>query len=183
MDIKQLINDCQKNDRKAQEQLYRLYSPKLFAVCLKYSRNYTEAQDNLQDGFLIIFKKIEQYSFKGSFDGWLKRVMVNHVLQQYRQETFLSLVKEDVPDDDEIEIDDEDISLEYLLKIIQELPNQYRLVFNLYVLDGYSHQEIAEMLTINLGTSKSNLARAKMILREKIELFKNKEFKTLPSAK
>jgi RNA polymerase sigma-70 factor (ECF subfamily) len=183
LDIKQLINDCQKNDRKAQEQLYRLYSPKLFAVCLKYSRNYTEAQDNLQDGFLIIFKKIEQYSFKGSFDGWLKRVMINHVLQQYRQETFLSLVKEDVPDDDEIEIDDEDISLEYLLKIIQELPNQYRLVFNLYVLDGYSHQEIAEMLTINLGTSKSNLARAKMILREKIELFKNKEFKTLPSAK
>lgn len=183
MDIKQLINDCQKNDRKAQEQLYRLYSPKLFSVCLKYSRNYTEAQDNLQDGFLIIFKKIEQYSFKGSFDGWLKRVIINHVLQQYRQETFLSLVKEDVPDDDKIEIDDEDISLEYLLKIIQELPNQYRLVFNLYVLDGYSHQEIAEMLTINLGTSKSNLARAKMILREKIELFKNKEFKTLPSAK
>ena len=183
MDIKQLINDCQKNDRKAQEQLYRLYAPKLFSVCLKYSRNYTEAQDNLQDGFLIIFDKIDQFSFKGSFDGWLKRVMVNHVLQQYRQETFLSLVKEDVPDDNEIEIDDEDISLEYLLKIIQELPNQYRLVFNLYVLDGYSHQEIAEMLTINLGTSKSNLARAKMILREKIELFKNKEFKTLPSAK
>lgn len=183
MDIKQLINDCQKNDRKAQEQLYRLYAPKLFSVCLKYSRNYTEAQDNLQDGFLIIFDKIDQFSFKGSFDGWLKRVMVNHVLQQYRQETFLSLVKEDVPDDNEIEIDDEDISLEYLLKIIQELPNQYRLVFNLYVLDGYSHQEIAEMLTINLGTSKSNLARAKMILREKIEQFKNIEFKTLPSAK
>jgi RNA polymerase sigma-70 factor (ECF subfamily) len=183
LDIKQLINDCQKNDRKAQEQLYRLYAPKLFSVCLKYSRNYTEAQDNLQDGFLIIFDKIDQFSFKGSFDGWLKRVMVNHVLQQYRQETFLSLVKEDVPDDNEIEIDDEDISLEYLLKIIQELPNQYRLVFNLYVLDGYSHQEIAEMLTINLGTSKSNLARAKMILREKIEQFKNIEFKTLPSAK
>ncbi|MCA6421233.1 sigma-70 family RNA polymerase sigma factor [Flavobacterium sp. j3] len=183
MDIKQLINDCQKNDRKAQEQLYRLYSPKLFSVCLKYSRNYTEAQDNLQDGFLIIFDKIDQFSFKGSFDGWLKRVMINHVLQQYRQETFLSLVKEDVPDDNEIEIDNEDISLEYLLKIIQELPNQYRLVFNLYVLDGYSHQEIAEMLTINLGTSKSNLARAKMILREKIEQFKNIEFKTLPSAK
>ena len=183
MDIKQLIYDCKNNNREAQEQLYRLYSPKLFSVCLKYSRNYSEAQDNLQDGFLIIFNKIGQFSFKGSFDGWLKRVMINHVLQQYRQETFLSLVKEDVPDDDEIEIDDEDISLEYLLKIIQELPNQYRLVFNLYVLDGYSHQEIAEMLTINLGTSKSNLARAKMILREKIELFKNKEFKTLPSAK
>jgi RNA polymerase sigma factor (sigma-70 family) len=183
LDIKQLINDCKNNNRKAQEQLYRLYSPKLFTVCLKYSRNYTEAQDNLQDGFLIIFNKIEQYSFKGSFDGWLKRIMINNVLQQYRNETFLSLVKEDVTDDNEIEIDDENISLDYLLKIIQELPDRYRLIFNLYVLDGYSHQEIAEMLTINIGTSKSNLARAKMILREKIEQYKNEENKTFPSAK
>lgn len=183
MDIKQLINDCKNNNRKAQEQLYRLYSPKLFAVCLKYSRNYAEAQDNLQDGFLLIFSKIEQFSFIGSFDGWLKRVMINNVLQQYRNETFLSLVKEDILDDTEIEIHDENISLDYLLKIIQELPDRYRLIFNLYVLDGYSHQEIAEMLTINIGTSKSNLARAKMILREKIEHYKNEENETFPSAK
>ena len=183
MDLNQLINDCKNNDRKAQEQLYRLYSPKLFSVCLKYSRNYTEAQDNLQDGFILIFNKIEQYSFKGSFEGWLKRVMINNVLQQYRTQTFLSLVNEDVPEAAEIEIDDENMSLEYLLKIIQELPDRYRLVFNLYVNDDYSHAEIAEMLSINIGTSKSNLSRARMILKEKIEQHKNEENKKFPSAK
>ncbi len=160
-----------------------MYSGKLFAVCLKYSRNYTEAQDNLQDGFLIIFQKIGQYSFKGSFDGWLKRVMINNVLQQYRNQTFLSLVNEDIAEDCEIELDEDEISLEYLLKIIQELPDRYRLVFNLYVIDGYSHAEIAEMLQINIGTSKSNLARGRMILKEKIEQLKNEETKKFPSAK
>jgi RNA polymerase sigma factor (sigma-70 family) len=183
LDLKQLINDCKNNNRKAQEQLYKLYSPKLFAVCLKYSRNYSEAQDNLQDGFLIIFNKIEQYSFKGSFDGWLKRIMINNVLQQYRNQTFLSLVNEDLEDDYEIDLDDENISLDYLLKIIQELPDRYRLVFNLYVMDGFSHQEIAEMLSITVGTSKSNLARARMILKDKIGQQKNEINKTFPSAK
>ncbi|HNP31851.1 MAG TPA: sigma-70 family RNA polymerase sigma factor [Flavobacterium sp.] len=183
MDLNQLINDCKNNDRKAQEQLFRLYSPKLFTVCLKYSRNYAEAQDNLQDGFIIIFNKIEQYAFKGSFDGWLKRVMINNVLQQYRTQTFLSLVDENIPEDAEIEIDDENISLDYLLKIIQELPDRYRLVFNLYVNDDYSHAEIAEMLSINIGTSKSNLSRARMILKEKIEQYKTEGNKKLPSAK
>lgn len=170
MSIEQLINDCKKNDIKAQEQLYRLYAPKLFSVSLKYSRNYTEAQDNLQDGFLIIFKNIHKYSFKGSFDGWIKRVLTNHILQQYRKEAFLNIVDENLPEVVEMEIDSESVSSEYLMKIIQELPDRYRLVFNLYVLDGYSHQEIAELLSINIGTSKSNLSRAKMILKEKIEL-------------
>lgn len=183
MDLNQLINDCKNKDRKAQEQLYKLYSPKLFAACLKYSRNYTEAQDNLQDGFILIFNKIEQFSFKGSFEGWLKRVMINNVLQQYRTQTFLSLVNEDFQEDKEIEIDDENISLDYLLKIIQELPDRYRLVFNLYVNDDYSHAEIAEMLSINIGTSKSNLSRARMILKNKIEEYKNDLNKTFPSAK
>lgn len=169
MSIEQLINDCKKNERKAQEQLYKLYAPKLFSVCLKYSRNYTEAQDNLQDGFLLIFKNIYQFSFKGSLDGWLKRVMINHVLQQYRKETLLNIVDENVPDEIEVEVDSEGVSSEFLMKIIQELPDRYRLVFNLYVLDGFSHQEIAEQLNINIGTSKSNLSRAKLILKEKIE--------------
>ena len=183
MDLNQLINDCKDNDRKAQEQLYRLYAPKLFAVCLKYSRNYNEAQDNLQDGFILIFKKIEQYSFKGSFDGWLKRLMINNVLQQYRSQSFLSLVNEDVHEETEVEIDNENISLDYLLKIIQELPDRYRLVFNLYVNDDYSHAEIAEMLSISIGTSKSNLSRARMILKDKIEQHKNEGSKNFPSAK
>jgi RNA polymerase sigma factor (sigma-70 family) len=183
LDLNQLINDCKKNDRKAQEQLYRLYASKLFTICLKYSRSYTEAQDNLQEGFLLIFNKIEQFSFKGSFEGWLKRVIINHVLQQYRTQTFLSIVNQDVALYEEIDIDDENISLDYLLIIIQELPDRYRLVFNLYVMDDYSHAEIAEMLSINIGTSKSNLSRARMILKNKIEQFKNEENKTFPSAK
>lgn len=169
MSIEQLINDCKKNERKAQEQLYKLYAPKLFSVCLKYSRNYTEAQDNLQDGFLLIYKKIHQFSFKGSLEGWLKRVMINHVLQQYRKESFLNIVDENVPEEIEVEVDSDGVPSEFLIKIIQELPDRYRLVFNLYVLDGFSHQEIAEQLNINIGTSKSNLSRAKLILKEKIE--------------
>lgn len=169
MSIEQLINDCKKNDIKAQEQLYRDYAPKLFSVCLKYSRNYTEAQDNLQDGFLLLFEKIHLYSFKGSFEGWMKRVMINHILQLYRKETFLSLVNEEINEAVDVEIEDETVSLDYLMKIIQELPDRYRLVFNLFAIDGYSHQEIAQMLNINIGTSKSNLSRARMILKEKIE--------------
>jgi RNA polymerase sigma factor (sigma-70 family) len=181
LDLKQLINDCQNNDRKAQQQLYELFSSKLFALCLKYSRNYEEAQDNFQDGFVLIFKKIEQYSFKGSFEGWLKRVMINNVLQQYRKETFLSLVHENIEDDTEIEIEEDDVSMEFLTKIIQELPDRYRLVFNLYVIDGYSHQDIAEMASITVGTSKSNLARARAILKNKIEAYKNIEKRNFPT--
>jgi len=169
LSIEQLINDCKKKDIKAQEQLYRQYASKLFSVCLKYSRNYTEAQDNLQDGFLLIFEKIHLFSFKGSFEGWMKRVMINHILQLYRKETFLSLVDEQVADEVEVEIDEEHVSIDFLMKIIQELPDRYRLVFNLFAIDGYSHQEIATLLNINIGTSKSNLSRARMILKEKIE--------------
>lgn len=181
MSLDQLIDDCKKNDTKAQEQLYRLFSSKLFAVCLKYSRNHAEAEDNLQDGFIIIFNKIHQYTFKGSFEGWIKRIMINNVLQQYRNVSFLELVNQDIPDNVETEMDDENISLDYLLKIIQELPDRYRLVFNLYIIDGYPHKEISEMLNITTGTSKSNLARARMILKDKIEIYNGKQ--KIPSAK
>jgi RNA polymerase sigma factor (sigma-70 family) len=169
LSINQLILDCKKKDIKAQEQLFRQFSSKLFAVCLKYSRSYEEAQDNLQDGFLLIFDKINQFSFDGSFDGWAKRLMINNALQYYRKQSFLELVTDNIAEEQEIEIDDNGISLDYLLKIIQELPDRYRLVFNLHTIDGYSHKEIAEMLQINIGTSKSNLSRAKLILKEKIE--------------
>ena len=168
MSLESLIQGCQNKNTKSQEQLYQMYSGKLFAICLKYSRSYAEAQDNLQDGFLIIFDKIVQFKNTGSLEGWLKRLIINHVLQQYRKTPFLELVN-DVVDDTEIEIDDDAVNLDFLLKIIQELPDRYRLVFNLYVIDDYSHKEIAEMLGINIGTSKSNLSRAKVILKEKID--------------
>ncbi|KAF2518941.1 sigma-70 family RNA polymerase sigma factor [Flavobacterium salilacus subsp. salilacus] len=169
MGIEQLIKDCQKNNIKAQEQLYRLFAPKLFAVCLKYSRNYEDAQDNMQDGFLLLFRKIEQFQFKGSFEGWARRLMVNNVLQKYRSEGVFELVSENMPEGAEVEIESDSVSMDFLLSIIQELPDRYRMVFNLYVTDGYSHKEIAEMLGITIGTSKSNLSRARLILKEKIE--------------
>lgn len=168
MSLEQLIYDCKKNDIKAQEQLYRQYAPKMFSVCLKYSRNYAEAQDNLQDGFLLVFDKINSFEFKGSFDGWIKRVMVNQVLQQYRNKSFLSPIDEDIAEEVEVEIED-GVSMDFLMKIIQELPDRYRLVFNLSVFENYSHQEISDSLGISVGTSKSNLSRAKLILKEKIE--------------
>lgn len=177
MILEQLIYECTKNNTKAQEQLYHLLAPKLFAVCLKYSRSYEEAQDNLQESILLIFEKISQYKNSGSFEGWAKRVVINYVLQQYRNQKVFEIVSEKIPDTDEVEIEDENVSLEFLTKIIQELPDRYRLVFNLYVMDGYSHKEIAEMLGINIGTSKSNLARAKAILKDKIESNNNYSIK------
>lgn len=175
MSLNQLIENCRINDTKAQGELYKLFSSKLFSVCLKYSRNYAEAEDNLQDAFLIIFNKIEQYKSKGSFEGWLKRITINTVLQRYRNEKVFDIINENVADEVELEIDEDNVPLEYLLKIIQELPDRYRLVFNLYVLDGYSHKEIADMLNINIGTSKSNLARARQILKETIENYKTRQ--------
>ena len=170
MGLKKLINKCKLKDRKAQSEIYLLYAGKLFALCLKYSRNHQEAQDNLQNGFITIFEKVEQFNFKGSFEGWLKRIIINTTLQTYREKNVLNLVTEEIPEKVEIEMDEEQVSLDFLLKLIQELPNRYRLVFNLYVLDGYSHREIATMLSISEGTSKSNLSRARVILRDKIEL-------------
>ena len=182
MSLDELINKCKQRDIKAQSEVYQLFAGKLFALCLKYSRNYQEAQDNLQDGFITIFNKIEQYKFKGSFEGWLKRIIINTALQKYREKKVLNLISEEIPEEIEVDIDELDISLDFLLKIIQELPNRYRLVFNMYVLDGYSHREIARLLEISEGTSKSNLSRARHILKKKveenrIELKKNKASK------
>lgn len=169
MGLDQLIAECNKKCPKAQEQLYLLFSKKLFGICLKYSSNYADAEDNLQEGFLIIFEKIEQFNSKGSFEGWAKRILINHALQKFKGVRFMEVLNENIPEV-EVEIDDENISLDYLLQIIQELPDQYRLVFNLYVLDGYSHKEVAEMLQITTGTTKSNLARARGILKAKIDV-------------
>ena len=170
--LEQLIENCKKQNTKAQGELYKLFSSKLFAICLKYSRNRAEAEDNLQDAFLTIFNKIEQYKNRGSFEGYIKRITVNTVLQRYRNEKVFELINENIIEDARVEIDEEDISIDYLLQIIQELPDRYRLIFNLYVLDGYSHKDIANMLDINIGTSKSNLARARQILKKTIENYR-----------
>ncbi|AMC11229.1 RNA polymerase subunit sigma-70 [Lutibacter profundi] len=176
MGLNKLIKQCAKNDRKAQEEIYQLFAGKLFSICLKYSKNKQEAQDNFQDGFVTIFNKIGQFKFKGSFEGWLKRIMVNTILLKYRQKNVLNIVvTEEIPDEVIVDVDDEEISLDFLLNLIQELPDRYRMVFNLYVLDGYSHKEISKMLCIAEGTSKSNLARARAILKNKIELHQEEQ--------
>ena len=168
MSLDLLIRKCKKNDTNAQSEIYKLFSSKLFAVCLKYSRNHVDAEDNLQDAFVTIFEKMSQYSYKGSFEGWLKRIAVNTVLQKYRRKGVFNIVNEDDIEDIVVEIEDYDIDINFLLLSIQELPYRYRLVFNLYALDEYSHKEIAKMLDITTGTTKSKLARARMILKDKI---------------
>lgn len=171
MSLEKLIQQCANNEPKAQEEIYRLFAGKLFALCLKYSRNRQEAEDNLQDGFIIIFDKVSQFKNKGSFEGWMKRIIINTALQKYRSKNVLNLVNEEnIAEEVSVEVEDEEVSLDYLLSIIQKLPNQYRLVFNLYVLDGYSHKEVSKALRISEGTSKSNLSRARNILRKQIEL-------------
>lgn len=174
MSLEQLIYNCKNNDRESQALLYSLYSKKLYATSLKYSRNKLEAEDNLQDSFMVIFEKIGQYNFKGSFEGWLKRITVNTVLQKYRSKGVFEVVNENALEETPVTVYEEDVSLDYLLSIVQELPDRYRLVFNLYVLDDYSHKEVAELMGISVGTSKSNLARARMILKTKIEAYKKK---------
>ena len=175
MSLHQLIAKCKDHDTKAQSELYKLFSSKLFSLCLKYSRNYAEAEDNLQDAFITIFNKIDQFKHKGSFEGWLKRITVNTALQRYRNKGVFDIVNDENIEEQTVEVnEDDDIPINFLLEIIQELPDRYRLVFNLYVLDGYSHNDVANMLEITVGTSKSNLARARQILKTKVLEYKSR---------
>lgn len=170
MTLDELIIQCKKQDAKAQGELYNRYSSILFSICLRYSPNYAEAEDSLQDSFITIFAKVEQFKDKGSFEGWMKRVTVNTVLQKYRKQRVFDIVREDqIKEEIDLQVEDDGIPLDFLLKIIQELPDRYRLVFTMYVMDDYSHKEIGQMLGISDGTSKSNLARARMILKTKID--------------
>ncbi|QXP65252.1 RNA polymerase sigma factor [Polaribacter sp. R2A056_3_33] len=173
MKLEELIQECCKQKITAQSTVYQLYADKLFAVCLKYSSNYQDAEDNLQDSFMTIFEKIKQYNHKGSFEGWLKRVTVNTVLQKYRVKSPLKNVSDfsdELETEEEFNIEDTAFNVDVLLGFIQQLPDQYRLVFNLYVLDDYAHKDIAEMLGISVGTSKSNLSRARKILKDQLEM-------------
>jgi len=169
--LKKLIKACVDGDIKSQRNLYELFSPKLFGLCMKYSRNKVEAEDNLQDAFLCILEKVGQFKNKGSFEGWMKRICINTCLAKYRKQQLFTLVNEENIEDNRVEDYEETVSLQFLLGCIQDLPNRYRLVFNLYVLDGYAHKEVADMLGITEGTSKSNLARARAILKTKVEAY------------
>ncbi|ALM21146.1 RNA polymerase ECF-type sigma factor [Nonlabens tegetincola] len=167
---KELIISCAQGDRKAQREVYERLASKLYASTLKYAPNQEDAQDILQDSFITIFKKIGQFSHKGSFEGWCKRIAINEALKRYRGTKIYKLEDEEQIKDVELEVeDDESLTMDELLGMIQKLPDRYRMVFTLYSLDGYSHKDIAQMMEITVGTSKSNLARARFHLKDMIE--------------
>ncbi|MHA6281300.1 RNA polymerase sigma factor [Salinimicrobium sp. CAU 1759] len=169
MSLKKLIKECKKQDLKAQEELYHLYAGRFFALCLKYSGSYEEAQDLLQDGFVKIFTGIHQFKNKGSFEGWMTRIFINTAITRTKKQHLFLAITEDHPDEVHVDYEEHLPDSDFLFEIIQELSPAYRHVFNLYVLEGHSHKEIAELLQISEGTSKSNLARARQKLKERIE--------------
>lgn len=171
--LHKIVLACQENKPAAQQELYDMFKSKMFAICLRYAGNYDDAQDILQEGFLKVFEKIKQFGFKGAFEGWIRRIMVNTALEKYRLHYRQVPINENWV---EIDYDHEndivaEIDMHELVKIIQELSPRYRVVFNLYALEGYSHKEISEMLEITEGTSKSNLSRARTILQEKVNKY------------
>lgn len=167
MNLEDIIKGCKKNNAGAQEQLYRLYKDVLYGLSLKYCKNEEEAQDNLHNAFIEIFTGIDKFKNTGSFEGWIKRITINKAIDSYRKTLQLVPIKDDYGDTDVTEAE-MDVPADQILQLVQELPSQYRLIFCLYELDDHSHKEIAEMLSISESTSKSNLHRAKAILKEKL---------------
>ncbi len=169
--LNDIIKGCQRRKASAQKQLYQTFAPKMFAVCLRYCKDKTEAEDCLQEGFIKVFNNIDKYGFKGSFEGWVRRIMVNTVIEMFRKKQPELLVDEFplLAEGDDQEVYDALFTHDELMNMIKELPPKYKLVFNLYVLEGFSHAEIAETANISVGTSKSNLARARQWLKKSIE--------------
>lgn len=144
----------------------------MFGICLRYSKDYTEAEDISQEGFVKVFQNIRQYKNEGHIENWMKRIMINTALERFRMKKSITMVPYEQNNDTE-DLSSENIiniiSAGELMKCIQELPPQYRTVFNLYAIDGYKHEEIGQLLKINTGTSKSNLSRARQILQKRVE--------------
>ncbi len=180
-----IIEGCVAGKRSAQSALYRKFASVMLAVCLRYAQNRDEAEDILQEAFLKIFQNIGTYRKEGSFEGWMKRIMINHALNYYRKNRKLPF-HEDIETINETEIVDNDeqpathapVSAEKLVALIQLLPPGYRMVFNMYVFEEYSHKEISEALNISENTSKTQLLKARRMLRKKLydlNLIKNTE--------
>ena len=170
MELQQLIKACKRNDKRAQSQLFQKYKEVLYFTSLKYSRNAEEAEDNLHDAFMVIFQKIKSFKNKGSFEGWMKRIVMFKAIDKYKKNHYVptDILEDVVADTATTDTAVDHLSLDILLQCVQELPDQYRLVFNMYQLDGYTHKEVAGLLNISEGTSKSNYHRAKQLLQKKI---------------
>ena len=143
----------------------------MYGICLQYASNEEDAQDIMQEGFLKVFRKLDQVNNPSAFPGWIRRVMINTALEKYRNQVHLQRI-DDLKEEAEKEMDDgifENLTCQELVALIQTLTPQYRMVFNLYAIEGFSHREISKELGISVGTSKSNLSRARAILQEKIK--------------
>ena len=166
-----LLKGCKKGRPQSQEALYRRFAPAMYGICLQYASSEDDAQDIMQEGFVKVFRKLDQVKNPSAFPGWIRRVMINTALEKYRSQVHLQRI-DDVKEEADKEMDDgifENLTCQELLVLIRSLTPQYRMVFNLYGIEGYSHQEISEELGISVGTSKSNLSRARAILQEKIK--------------
>lgn len=163
MEEKKLIQACINENKTAQKQLYDLYAPKMYYVCLRYARHDLEAQDMLQDGFIKVFDNLGKFKSNGSFEGWIRRIMVNTSLNHCRKSSFKreNIGIEDYQDTVVSSKAISRLSEKELLALIQMLPDGYRIVFNLYVIEGYSHKEIGDLLEISESTSRSQLAKSR----------------------
>jgi RNA polymerase sigma factor (sigma-70 family) len=168
-DLQNLINGCLARDRASQRKVYEIFSPSMMGLCLRYAKNREEAEEILQDGFLQMYKHISQFKNSGSFEGWLRKIMINSALQRYRNQA--SLIKL-IPVSEEHSMTyqeagpEDKMNEKELIRLIHTLPPAYRLVFNLHVFEGMKHREIAQLLNISEGTSKSNLSDARNFLRK-----------------
>lgn len=166
----QIREGCVKGDRRYQQMLYNMFSAKMFSVCLRYANEYNSAQDLLQEGFVKVFKNIEKFRGEGSFEGWVRRIFVNTAIEHYRKQVNLYALHDSEAkgyehyDGNALET----LKHEDIMKMIQKLSDGYRTVFNLYVVEGFSHKEIGDMMGISEGTSKSQLARARYLLQKMI---------------
>jgi RNA polymerase sigma factor (sigma-70 family) len=164
-----LIKGCAAGERAFQTKLYNLFAPKMLGVCLRYARNREEAEEILQEGFLRVFTYITTFKGAGSFEGWIRKIMVNCALARYRNKSSLQpVIRLNTSGHDVIDSADisSNLDAKELLNLVQTLPAGYRIVFNLYVFEGYKHREIAEVLGISEGTSKSNLSDARSFLQK-----------------
>jgi len=169
----EIIEGCSRHDRKAQQMLYDRYSRLLLGVCMRYAGDKTEAEDMLQETFLKIFFNIKDYSGTGSFIGWIRKIAVNTAITSYHKNLKYRYnidIEEYTTTETGIESFEEDMfTTDELIRVLNELPAGYRMVFNLYAVEGYKHKEISEMLGIDINTSKSQYSRAKAVIREKLE--------------
>ena len=170
MTEKEIIQGCRKQNRKAQQALYDRYSPKMFGVCKRYVKNYEDAEDVLVEGLFKAMKNIHQFSGNGSFEGWIRRIVVNQALMHLRKaHNFKMTVEISNVEIKSVATVEDELAAQDILKLLDKLPTGYRTVFNLYVIEGFKHREIAEQLGISINTSKSQLILAKKRLRSLVE--------------